>query len=72
MDPRGVKSGSTGGELMAAKKGIAGKTSGGRVGAQDKGVRVCTEMYAFSFPCYPSELVDYLSNYFPMNDVEEC
>lgn len=57
---------------MATKSGKGKSISNKRTSKQDLGVRVCADMFAFNFPCYPKELVDYLSNYFPMDDVDEC
>ena len=57
---------------MAAKTGKRKKVAGKRSSRKDSSLSVCTDMFAFSFPCYPGEIVRYLSDYFPMDDVDEC
>lgn len=57
---------------MASKIGKGNKISGKPVSKQDLSMSVCKDMFAFNFPCYPKEIVNYLSNYFPMDDVDEC
>jgi hypothetical protein len=72
IDPLVIKGGSTGGDSMAARIGKGKKISAKHVSKQDLSMNVCKDMFAFSFPCYPKEIVNYLSNYFPMDDVDEC